>query len=66
MRGSVAAEFLLLRKRRSTWILLGIWTALAAFFSYLLPYVEYRNGISAAALEKCRSRSCCRTASPAN
>jgi ABC-2 type transport system permease protein len=44
MRGSVAAEFLLLRKRRSTWILLGIWTALAAFFSYLLPYVEYRNG----------------------
>jgi ABC-2 type transport system permease protein len=44
MRGSVAAEFLLLRKRRSTWILLGIWTALATFFSYLLPYVEYRNG----------------------
>jgi ABC-2 type transport system permease protein len=44
MRGSVAAEFLLLSKRRSTWILLGIWTALATFFSYLLPYVEYRNG----------------------
>jgi ABC-2 type transport system permease protein len=44
MRGSVAAELLLLRKRTSTWILLGIWTALAAFFSYLLPYVEYRNG----------------------
>jgi ABC-2 type transport system permease protein len=44
MRGSVAAEFLLLRKRMSTWILLGIWTVLATFFSYLLPYVEYRNG----------------------
>jgi ABC-2 type transport system permease protein len=44
MRGSVAAELLLLRKRASTWILLGIWTALATFFSYLLPYVEYRNG----------------------
>jgi ABC-2 type transport system permease protein len=42
--GSVAAEFLLLRERASTWILLGIWTALATFFSYLLPYVEYRNG----------------------
>jgi ABC-type transport system involved in multi-copper enzyme maturation permease subunit len=35
---------LLLRKRRSTWTLLAIWTALAMFFSYLLPYVEYRNG----------------------
>jgi ABC-type transport system involved in multi-copper enzyme maturation permease subunit len=44
MRGSIAAELLLLRKRTSTWILLAIWTALATFFSYLLPYVEYRNG----------------------
>jgi ABC-type transport system involved in multi-copper enzyme maturation permease subunit len=44
MRGSVSAEFLLLRKRRSTWVLLAIWTALAMFFSYLLAYVEYRNG----------------------
>ena len=44
MRGSVAAELLLLRKRASTWILLAIWTSLATFFSYLLPYVEYRNG----------------------
>lgn len=44
MRGSVSAELLLLRKRRSTWILLAIWTALATLFSYLLPYVEYRNG----------------------
>jgi ABC-2 type transport system permease protein len=44
MSGSVSAEFLLLRKRRSTWVLLVIWAALAMFFSYLLAYVEYRNG----------------------
>jgi ABC-2 type transport system permease protein len=44
MTGSVAAELFLLRKRTSTWILLAIWTSLAIFFSYLLPYVEYRNG----------------------
>jgi ABC-2 type transport system permease protein len=40
----MSAELLLIRKRRSTWILLGLWIALAMFFSYLLPYVEYRNG----------------------
>lgn len=44
MSGSISAELLLLRKRRSTWILLAIWTALALFFFYLLAYVEYRNG----------------------
>jgi ABC-2 type transport system permease protein len=44
MTGSISAELLLLRRRRSTWILLGLWAALAMFFSYLLPYVEYRNG----------------------
>jgi ABC-type transport system involved in multi-copper enzyme maturation permease subunit len=43
MRRSVAAELFLLRKRASTWILLGIWTTLATFFSYVLPYVDYRN-----------------------
>lgn len=43
MRGSLAAELLVLRKRSSTWILLGIWTALVAFFSYIVPYVTYRN-----------------------
>jgi ABC-2 type transport system permease protein len=42
--GSLRAELLVLRKRASTWILLGIWIALATFFSYVLPYVEYRNG----------------------
>jgi ABC-2 type transport system permease protein len=41
---SVAAELFLLRKRASTWILLAIWTALATFFSYVLPYVEYLSG----------------------
>ena len=44
MKGSISAELFLLRKRTSTWILLVIWTLLATFFSYLLPYVEYRNG----------------------
>jgi ABC-2 type transport system permease protein len=41
MSGSVAAELLVLRKRPSTWILLAIWTTLALFFSYLLPYITY-------------------------
>ena len=41
---SVSAELFLLRRRSSTWILLAIWTALATFFSYLLPYVEYVHG----------------------
>ena len=44
MRRSVSAELFLLRRRASTWILLAIWTALATFFSYVLPYVEYLNG----------------------
>ena len=44
MTGSITAELLLLRRRSSTWILLAVWTALATFFSYLLPYVEYLNG----------------------
>jgi ABC-type transport system involved in multi-copper enzyme maturation permease subunit len=44
LSGSFTAELLLLRKRRSTWILLALWTTLAMFFSYLLAYLEYRNG----------------------
>jgi hypothetical protein len=44
MTRSVSAELLLLRRRAITWILLAIWTALATFFSYALPYVEYVNG----------------------
>jgi ABC-2 type transport system permease protein len=43
MTRSVAAELLAIRKRPSTWILLGIWSALAVFFSYGLPYLTYLN-----------------------
>jgi ABC-type transport system involved in multi-copper enzyme maturation permease subunit len=44
MTASVTAELLVLRKRPSTWILLGAWAALALFFAYLLPYVTYLSG----------------------
>ena len=40
---TVTAELLLLRKRPSTWILLGIWAALALTFAYAVPYVQYTN-----------------------
>jgi ABC-2 type transport system permease protein len=51
MTGSISAELLALRKRASTWILLGIWTALAFFFSYVLPYVSYVTDSGAPAAE---------------
>jgi ABC-2 type transport system permease protein len=38
MTRNVAAELLVLRKRAATWILLGIWTLLGIFFSYVIPY----------------------------
>ena len=38
---SVAAELLVVRKRSSTWILFGIWSLLAVFFAYVLPYIQY-------------------------
>ena len=41
---SVAAELLVLRKRASTKILLGVWLALGLLFAYALPYLTYRNG----------------------
>jgi ABC-2 type transport system permease protein len=44
MTRSVAAELLVVRKRASTWILLGIWTLLALVFAYIVPYVQYLNG----------------------
>jgi ABC-2 type transport system permease protein len=44
MTRSIAAELLVLRKRASTWILLGIWTLLALVFAYIVPYVQYLNG----------------------
>jgi ABC-2 type transport system permease protein len=40
---SLTAELLVVRKRSSTWILLGIWGALAVLFAYVIPYVEYLN-----------------------
>ena len=41
MTGAVRAELLVLRKRTSSWILLGIWSALALVFAYVVPYVSY-------------------------
>jgi ABC-2 type transport system permease protein len=49
---SVAAELLVVRKRSSTWILLGIWSVLAVLFAYVIPYVEYRNGSEGATLAR--------------
>ena len=39
----INAELLLLGKRASTWILLGIWAGLALTFAYVVPYVQYTN-----------------------
>ncbi|MGH3038395.1 MAG: ABC transporter permease [Gaiellaceae bacterium] len=44
MTGSLRAEFLVLRKRASTWILLGIWVILALVFAYVVPYAQFLNG----------------------
>ena len=43
MTRMIHAELLLLGKRASTWILLGIWAALALTFAYVVPYVQYTN-----------------------
>jgi ABC-2 type transport system permease protein len=43
MIGSIAAELMILRKRAATWILVGLWTTMAVFFGYVLPYASYRN-----------------------
>lgn len=43
MMGSIAAQVLVLRKRASTWILMGIWVLLGTMFAYLLPYLDYRG-----------------------
>jgi ABC-2 type transport system permease protein len=42
---SVAAELLVLRKRASTWILMGVWVMLGLLFAYLLPYLTYRGDV---------------------
>ncbi len=39
LKNLVLAELFQLRKRASTWVLLGVWGALAVFFGYLLPYL---------------------------
>lgn len=41
---SLRAELLVLRKRASTWILLGVWVLLGLLFAYLLPYLSFRGG----------------------
>lgn len=48
---SVGAELLLMRKRASTWILLGIWSALALTFAYAVAYVTYLNGTGRESLD---------------
>jgi ABC-2 type transport system permease protein len=51
MTEGIAAELLVVRKRPSTWILLGIWTLLALVFAYIVPYVQYLNGSTRRPLE---------------
>lgn len=46
MIGAFRAELLVMRKRASTWILLGIWATLALVFAYAVPYVTYLNDSS--------------------
>lgn len=43
MIGALSAELMILRKRPATWVLLGLWAVMAAFFAYILPYADYRN-----------------------
>lgn len=43
MTGSLRAELLVMRKRASTWILLGIWATIALVFAYAVPYATYLN-----------------------
>ena len=38
---SISAELMILRKRTATWVLIGLWAAMAAFFAYILPYANY-------------------------
>ena len=43
MTAIVRAELLVVRKRLSSRILLGVWAALALVFAYIVPYVTYLN-----------------------
>jgi hypothetical protein len=58
MPASIAAEFLLVRKRSGTWILLGVWAALSAFFGYLLPYMTSKANVIGPV--RAQSRNCFR------
>ncbi len=40
---SFSAEWFLLRRRTSTWLLLALGVAMGVFFTYLLPYIAYLN-----------------------
>jgi ABC-2 type transport system permease protein len=51
MIANIRSELLLVRKRASTWILLGIWTALALLFAYVVAYATYLNGTSRETLD---------------
>jgi ABC-type transport system involved in multi-copper enzyme maturation permease subunit len=44
LKRSVSAELMMLRKRTSTLVLLGLWILLDMIFGYLVPYLTYRNG----------------------
>jgi ABC-type transport system involved in multi-copper enzyme maturation permease subunit len=42
---SLTAELLVMRKRSSTWILMGVWVFLGLLFAYLLPFLAYRGDV---------------------
>lgn len=42
---SVRAELLVVRKRASTWILMGVWVFLGLLFAYLVPYLAFRGDV---------------------
>jgi ABC-2 type transport system permease protein len=44
LRNLIAADVLALRKRPSTWTLLGVWITMTLLFGYVLPYVSYSGG----------------------
>ncbi|HEX9848542.1 MAG TPA: ABC transporter permease subunit [Acidimicrobiia bacterium] len=46
---SVIANLIILRKRVSTWILMGVWVLLGLTFAYLLPYLTLRGADSTTA-----------------
>ena len=41
---SVRADLIVMARRRSTWVLLGLWVLLGMMFAFLLPYSTYRGG----------------------